>query len=356
MATNGTVLVTGAGGFIGGWVAESLHLQGTRVRAGIHRWSGAVRPARFPMDLALCDVLNREQIKDAMRGVTEVVHCAKGSNESIAPGTENMLDAALAGGVRRFVYLSSAEVYGNVIGIVDEQCPLQPPGMSYGGAKVAAEQLCWEYHARGLPVTVIRPSIVYGPFSRTWTVEMALRLQSGNWGIFRGRADGLCNMLYVSDLVAGILLILQEDSAVGKAFNLNGPETPTWNEYFQRLGAALGLPPLKVIEPGAASMRVSLMAPIRSAAKFARDRFEYPLKQLGARSRLAGEVLKSAERVIRTIPRPADFDLYGRKAFYTAKKAHDLLGFKPKFGVALGLELSIRWLEQLGLADAHGQG
>ena len=182
-----TILVTGAGGFIGGWIVEMLHLsQLAHVRAGIRSWSSAARLARFPIEIALCDVMDKKSIALAMSGASCVIHCVSGSSEAIIQGTGNMLEMAQAQKMGRFVHLSTTEVYGNVNGEIDETFPFKSMGNPYGDAKIEAEKLCWEHYQRGLPVTVVRPSIVYGPFSTDWTVVFTQRLLSKNWGIFKG--------------------------------------------------------------------------------------------------------------------------------------------------------------------------
>ncbi len=347
-----TMLITGASGFIGGWLAERIFLSGcAKVRAGIRSWGSAVRLARFPLDIVLCDVLDSKQISSALNGVTCVVHCAKGSEQSIIQGTGNMLDVALRQGLKRFIHLSTAEIYGNPNGKIDETFPYQNTGNLYGDSKIEAEKLCWEYRRKGLPVTVIRPSIVYGPFSKTWTSEIALKLRAGNWGIFKDRGDGICNLIYVSDLVSGILLALRNDRAIGEAFNLNGPETPTWNEYFQKFNAALGLPELKAVDPARAKAYASMMEPVRTLAKLAKLHFERPIRRVAAHSRLAKKALKYAENRMKTSPRLTDFNLYSRKAFYSAEKAQHMLGYKAQVDLSKGLELSTRWLKHIGLLD-----
>jgi nucleoside-diphosphate-sugar epimerase len=347
------ILVTGAGGFIGGWLAESLFLRGdTEVRAGIHNWSGAVRIARFPIDIALCDMLVPDQLMSAFNDMTCVIHCAKGSDESIIQGTRNVLDAAMKYGIKRFIHISTTEVYGNPSGNIDEAFPLQKTGNSYADAKIEAEKLCWEYHAKGLPVTIIRPPIVYGPFSKNWTMNVAFKLQSGNWGIYRNHGDGLCNVIYIADLVSGILLAARSESAVGETFNINGSETLSWNQYFQRFNVALGLPELRVIEPRGASVHAALLEPVRRFAKFAKEHFEIPIGRLAAKVGLAKKIMKNVENTIRTSPRATDLALYNRKAFYTAEKANNLFGFQPKISLDAGLDLTVRWMEQAGLKNS----
>jgi len=364
MAARETFLITGANGFIGGWLAETLHLRdGVPVRAGMRSWSRAVRLARFGLQPVLLDVMKPEQIAAALAadgsvdpGALRVIHTAYSSPRVTVEGTRNMLEAALRAGVARFVYISTTEVYGTPRGQVDETHPLTPTGNEYGDSKIEAERLCWEYGEKGLPVTVVRPTIVYGPFGRTWTVEMAAKLQSGNWGVFEGYGQGICNLVYVSDLVEGILLAARHPAAAGQAFNLSGPEPITWNDYFARFNAAMGLPPLHTIEPNRTRLRATLMSPVRSAARVAKNRYEKPLRRLANKFRPAKEAMLSAEKSIRSTPRFEDLELYNRDALYLTHKARELLGYRPRFGVDAGLELTVAWLKNVGLVEWQVEG
>jgi len=345
-----TILVSGASGFIGGWISETLCLTRTAtVRAGIRNWAGAARLARFPIELVLCDVMDKESIARAMAGVSCVVHCVAGSSETILNGTRNMLEIAQAQKVGRFVHLSTTEVYGNVCGKIDETCAYQYTGSPYGDAKIDAERLCWEYYSEGLPVSVVRPSIVYGPFSTDWTVRFAQRLQSRNWAIFEGYGEGICNLVYVSDLVSGILLAVCRECAVGEAFNLVGPESMTWNQFFRKFNAALGLPELKVIDAANARLRASVMDPVRSLGKLLLKHFSVPLRKMSQEHRQARELLQLADNWMKTTPRSVELSLYSRNAEYLTTKARDMLGYIPRYGVDRGMRLSVGWLNNVGL-------
>ena len=348
MTDKETILITGAAGFIGGWLVERLCSNSSvNVRAGVRNQSSVGRLTRFPVELLSCDVMSKEQIAQAMTGATMVIHCATGLQDVIIQGTKNMLEAALKLGVKRFVYLSTTEVYGNVSGEIDEQFPYQYTGSEYADSKIEAEKLCWKFYERGLPLTVIRPSIVYGPFSKDWTFRVARRLQSGNWGIFEGYGEGICNLVYVDDVVSGILLALRHQDAVGEAFNLNGPEMTTWNQYFQRLNTALGLPELKMINPSSSRLRAMIIKPIKSVAKFMLNYLENPLQKMGRRVGPIRKLMQFGEKSITSTAGLAELNSYNRKAVYLSSKAQQVLGYNPKFDVNAGLQPSVDWINHL---------
>jgi nucleoside-diphosphate-sugar epimerase len=350
MADKETILVTGASGFIGGWLVETLCLNSSaKVRPGIRSWSSATRLARFPLEIVLCDVMDKEQITRAINSATIVIHFAAGSSDIIVQGTKNMLEVALEVGVKRFVHLSTTAVYGRVTGEINETFPYQSMGWDYGDAKIEAEKLCWEFYEKGLPLTVIRPPIVYGPFSQDWVVRFAEKLQSGNWGILEEYGDGPCNLLYVSDAVSGILKAATDKRAVGEAFNLNGPETITWNEYSQRLNAAIGLPELKVISPSGSKSRAAIMGTIKSSAKLILNHFEGPLKKLYERCYEARAVMQFVEKSIKTTASLSELNSYNRRGIIVSSKAKEILGFNPRFDVDAGIQLSVSWLKHLGI-------
>lgn len=351
MAPARTTLITGASGFIGGWLTEAMWLSGDREpRAGIRRWSSAARIARFPVDIVPCDIMDPAQASRATTGATAVVHCAYTDEAKvIVEGTGNMLAAALDAGVERFVYLSTAEIYGGAEGVVDEQCPPRPSDREYPDAKIEAEKLCWEFAARGLPVTVLRPSIVYGPFGGSWTVKLAARLQSENWGTFEAFGNGICNLVYIGDLIRAVELALERDEAAGEAFNVNGPERVTWNEYFEAFNHALGLPPLPAIPTGRARTEVALKDVARKMSGFLLDRYGDALMKLYLRGGIANRLMKRMKRSL--VASPSGFELrnlYTRQAYYSCEKARRLLGYAPSVDLATGLRLTASWLDHHG--------
>jgi nucleoside-diphosphate-sugar epimerase len=250
MSEQRTILVTGAGGFIGGRMVEAMHLlEAGTVRAALRRWATGARIGRLPIEMVKCDIRDPSQVREAMRGVTHVVHCAVGEHSSTVDGTRVLLEGAAEAGVQRVVHLSTVDVYGDADDTVDETHPLTVTGRAYGDSKIEAERVCQELASEGLPVTILRPTLVHGPFSATWTISYAQRLQRRPWLVPESDAQGVCNLVYVDDLVGAVLAAFDADAPPGEAFNINGPERPTWHEYFAGLNDAMGLPTLVTSTP-----------------------------------------------------------------------------------------------------------
>ena len=344
-----TILVTGAGGFIGGRMVEVFHALGSgTVRAGLRRWGSGARLGRFPVDLIKCDVRNTDEVRDAMRGVTHVVHCAVGDRDTTVGGTRAVLAAAQAAGVRRIVHLSTVDVYGTPEGDVDETGTLTITGRPYGDSKIEAEEVCRDMAARGAPVTILRPTLVHGPFSATWTVAYAGRLHTRPWLVAEADAQGTCNLVYVDDLAGAVLAAFNTETAPGEAFNINGPERPTWHAYFTALNDAMGLPPLVAATPAGARFKAGIVQPFRQSAKFLLRHFEKQIMATYQRSQLARAVMKRAEGLIRQTPAPAEFAVYSRRTNYSTAKAERVLGYRPLFPLAEALPLTAAWLRHHG--------
>jgi predicted dehydrogenase/nucleoside-diphosphate-sugar epimerase len=245
------VLVTGAGGFLGCRTVECLHLGGAwDVRALVRRPASAARLARFPIDIAIGDVTSESDMARAIKDCDSVVHCAVGTGwppeaafAVTVDGTTRTAEAALAAGVRRFIHISSMAVHGHrVPSRLDETSPLDPgAGADYGRAKYLAEQAVFDAARRGLRAISLRPTRIYGPFSRTFTVRPLQALGEGRL-VLSGDADSPSNMVFVDNVVEAILKALDApERECGEAFLINEPDQLSWRafyEYFATAGRA----------------------------------------------------------------------------------------------------------------------
>jgi nucleoside-diphosphate-sugar epimerase len=345
-----TILITGAGGFVGGTLVEALHFAGKhRVYAGIARWSSAPRIARLPVELVQCDVLNPEELVQACAKVDYVIHCAVGEDLSIiVEGTKNVLHAAVSAGVKRVVYLSSVTVYGGATGAIDEETKPPPGTLSeYGAAKVAAEALCKDV-GRDLEVVIVRPSIIYGPFSMRWTMLYALRLKSGRWKKLGNLGSGKCNLVHVHDVARYAISALRQEGVAGEIFNINGPEIVTWNEYLERFNCRLGMPAIPSQSPDRTRVKAAAMGPVRAIGKYALKHHAPQLLWLSHRSDSLKRLMQSTELTLKCTPNQDELALFKLDAHYLTGKAERAFGFRSQIGVDEGLAMSVAWLDHMG--------
>lgn len=206
-------------------------------------------------------------------------------------------------------------------------------------------------------MTVLRPTLVYGPFSESWTVEFAERILGSGWMIPESFGTGTCNLLYVDDLVAAVVAGLSRESAAGEAFNVNGPPGVTWNRYLRLLAASLGT---EQVEPdGEMEARVSaaLMMPVRKTAKALLERFEGPIMAVYQRSTVAESLMKALEHRVRMVPTTDEYEMYRKEVRYSPEKIQEKLNWSPAVDVTDGVALSARWLQHHGVgAEPTVQG
>ena len=249
--TGKKVLVTGGTGFIGGRLVERLILESKAdVRVLVRNFSNASRIARFAVEMAPGDVTNLKDIENAVSGCEIVFHCAycnQGPDEMRQrlnlKSVENIMGASLRAGVKRVVYLSSQMVYGiPPEGDLDETSPRRYSKVfgGYSSIKLDTEKYVFEYcKNNGLPVTIIQPTGVYGPYAPGWTLQVIKMLKTGRVILING-GDGLFNAVYIDDAISAILLAAVKKDAIGEAFLISGEEPITWREFFERYEKMLG--------------------------------------------------------------------------------------------------------------------
>ena len=242
------IAIFGSSGFLGTRLAERLCLEfGAQVRAAIHRPENAARLARMPVEFVDCDLLNASQVGKAVEGCDYVVNCAfersSGKHRILAlasQGTLNLLEACAKQKVRKLIHVSSAAVHGfsHNERVTTEDSSLISRPSPYVEGKIKSEQLVMKY-ANQLPVTILRPTLIYGPYSGAWTIDIIERI-SNNLDVLIG-SGSIANIIYVDDVVSAIIQALENERANGETFIVNNDEEKvTWKEYVQPFCVGLG--------------------------------------------------------------------------------------------------------------------
>src|SRR5690606_2554631 len=205
------ILVTGATGFIGSRLCELLSLEyRLPYRALVRDFSRAVRIARLDVELMAGDMLDADSLARAVAGCDAVVNLAHGDDKTTKKQTTNLVDACTRAGVRRLVHVSSMAVHVPSPGVpvlTEATAPIKRWGEAYSDAKAAGEAVVTAAGTRGaLETVVLRPTIVYGPYS-FFVTPIAQYARAGHVSLVDG-GRGLCNAVYVDDVCEAILAAL----------------------------------------------------------------------------------------------------------------------------------------------------
>ena len=235
-----SILVTGAGGFIGSHLTERLVTLGAKTRALVHYnalggWGWLDQsPHRDNIDVIAGDICDRDCVYQAMKDVEVVFHLAAliaipYSYRAPASyvrvnieGTLNVLQAARELKVERVVHTSTSEVYGTAqYAPIDEKHPLQ--GQSpYSASKIGADKMAEAFHLSfDLPVVTVRPFNTFGPRQSARAVIPSIITQCFAGDVVHlGSLTPTRDLNYVSNTVDGFLMAAAHSDAVGRTFNL----------------------------------------------------------------------------------------------------------------------------------------
>lgn len=236
------ILVTGADGFIGSHLIESLVRQGHSVRAftlynSFNSWGWldhCAADVKGKFEVFSGDIRDPNGVKQAMKDCDSVLHLAAliaipfsyhspdTYVDTNIKGTLNILQAARELGVRRVVHTSTSEVYGTARFVpITEDHPLQ--GQSpYSATKIAADQLAYSFYASfNLPVVIARPFNTYGPRQSARAVIPAIitQIANGRRSIKLGAVSPTRDFNYVQDIVDGFIAALNTELGLGEVIN-----------------------------------------------------------------------------------------------------------------------------------------
>jgi hypothetical protein len=327
----------------------------------VHSMHRAARIARLPIELCPGDLLEIDSLRQALADSTVVIHCGIGNARGIVRGTENLLSACREGRVKRFVHMSTAAVYGLTPppGSETEDAPLRLTGDGYCDNKGRAERAVLRAGQQGLPVVILRPSIVYGPYS-LWSTRLG---------------KGACNTVYVDNLVDAVFASIENDRAIGSTFFITDGEAIIWRDFIRAHMAMLeykeDLPEVskqKALDyykyrPGVVAGSVKAAGRILRSRELRQLLLQIPVaertltalwgriqslpetQQQKIRSRV-GVLTKSqvASRNGFFIPDEVTVATQTGTVFFSIEKAKNILDYRPRVPFTLGTALVEQWL------------
>lgn len=305
-----TVVVTGAGGFIGGHLTAALVRAGARVRAFVRYNSRNDRGTldwlepeiTREIDTVLGDLRDVESVKSAVNGCDYVFHLGaqiaipysyvnpRDFFETNVLGSLNVAQGALASSVAHLVHVSTSEVYGTAQSVpITEDHPLEAQS-PYAASKIGADKLMDSFHRTyGLPVTIVRPFNTYGPHQSARAIIPTILSQALSTGTLRlGALEPRRDLTYVEDTVAGFIAAAREPATIGRTVHLGSGHDVSVGEIVEMVSEVLGKPlPVEVeeerIRPPDSEVQRLVSSPIL-ARELMGWRAQIPLKEGLART------------------------------------------------------------------------
>jgi len=256
------VLVTGAGGFIGSHLTEALVKSGARVTA-LLRYTSEARIGRLDflpsslrkkINIIFGDVRDPDICQQAVGKNDYIFHLAAQiaiPYSYIAPrdfltvnavGTANMLQAARSRDIKKFLHVSTSEVYGTAQYVpIDEKHP-QIAQSPYSASKIAADKMAQSFYLSfGLPVVTVRPFNCYGPRQSARAITPTIILQALNGRTIKlGSISTRRDLNYVSDTVNGMIAACFDSKTAGLTLNLASGNDYSIEEIVSLVGDILG--------------------------------------------------------------------------------------------------------------------
>lgn len=327
--TKKLALVTGATGFTGGRLAEMLVAQGYCVRAMVRDTDGAAAHSLrgHGVETVQGDLTDTIAIKDAMQSVTHLFNIAAAYRDASHPddyyfqvnrdAVRDLINAAETAGVGRIVHCSTCGVHGDVSEIPANEQTAFRPGDVYQRSKLEGEEIAREAMARGVPISVIRPTGIYGPGDLRF-LKLFRTVENGTFRMF-GDGDIAYHMTYIDDIVQGLILAAEHPAAIGEVFLIGDENYTTLNRLVAEVARVLDVAPPRGHLP---------VAPLMAAAVVC----EAICKPFGIDPPL------HRRRV----------SFFTKARAFSVDKAKLMIGFQPRTSLSDGLRLTAEWYRDTG--------
>lgn len=333
-------LVTGAAGFIGSHLVDSLSADGIPVKSFVRPNCNLSNLQGSDSEIIYGDIKDPHSLHKAMEDVDIVYHMAAVSRHDVnvpkteyhainVEGTKNVLEAAKSTGVKRLVFTSTIEAVGMSKGERPLNEDTSPAPMNiYGKTKLEAEILVRAYHIQhGMDTVVVRPPMTYGPRDLILCQRLFKIIQHGFYPII-GNGQALTEFCFVKNQVHGIRLAAEKGKA-GEVYFISDDHSYTIEEIIKAIALELGV---RVATP-------HIPVPLALA--------------IGLIFELLSKILRFYPFVIPQTGRPP----FSRKTvewtsesrlYCDISKAKKELGYKPQYSLGEGIRETVRWYKEHG--------
>ena len=372
------ILVTGVAGSVGSRLVEMWADQNrlSELRCMVRSYRTAARIMRYPLEIVEADLTDKVAVKRAAEGCDAVVHLGVG--EKAGQETQVLLEASRELGIKRFVHMSTAAVYGRSlparIEALQERTDIKRTGEPYADEKAKAERAVMRECSLGLEGVILRPHIVYGPYLR-WSAELTELLLRNEICVLED--GGWCNLIYIDDLVEAIKCALITGRGFGEPLFITDGAPLKWSEYIAAHASLIGAHPKRKRREDIAYPRLTARGWVRESVRplfpiiKSRDFRAFVMESPAMRATvfrvylaLRGKpIFRPYLERIRDGASAADSNAADNKGFsemwtmlqvsearLSSERAAALIGFRPRVGFAEGLHRTTTWLERYSLA------
>ncbi|MFX1284412.1 MAG: NAD-dependent epimerase/dehydratase family protein [Promethearchaeota archaeon] len=330
------ILVTGATGFIGKAFIRTLIAEQRQyeIYCAVRKTSKKEDLEELDVKFVYFDLTDHTTFSHAVKGKDIVIHFAanynfEASEESLFEqnviSTKKLAEACLEANVKHFVYCSSTEALGVVVNGIEES--IYNPDEVYGRSKMEAEKILLDLqNEHNLPLTIVRPSGVYGPGDYYVFTEIIESMEKSIIKrIFPGSPKGTIHFTFIDDIVQGFVKIIDNpNKTIGEIFILASDKPQIWRELFEVIAVKLGNKPPRFI-PHFPMIIARIFWPL-IVKYYKRKGLGYPYVSI-------------AIKKIQT------------SRNYANTKAKKILGFNPTVDYEFGVEKTVKWMREEGILN-----
>jgi nucleoside-diphosphate-sugar epimerase len=297
------ILVTGAAGFLGSYLVKDLFEKGFNITSLILPSDDPIYIKKFSK-IIVGNILEPITFEDKVEDIDTIIHCAgltpgyKSRREDYfrvnVKGTEQLLDFGKRKKINRFILVSSCSIFGitSEKRSVFEDSPVNPDSF-YAKSKVEAEHLCEQYLNFIPNITIVRPTIIYGPrmpkLSGAYTV---FKIATSKLSITINNLDGLFEFCHVSDVSNGIIKTLNQPNF--QIFNITNTTKHTYSEIIEEIKRQSKIKSLNIKLPFKVAKTFALIGDL--SVKVRKKKFLFSsrsLDSIGSKTYFNGNKLES---------------------------------------------------------------